>query len=564
MLERGRVSLWGLVLVALSFGVVAGTAATAMAAAPSRTLRLISPGGTGGDVRFARASADGSRVFLSTVEQLTAEDTDAARDVYARNANGTLQLISTGTVNTGALFEGASVDGSRVFFRTSERLVGEDGDLAGDVYAHDPDGRVRLVSGGAGDTTAIFEGASVDGRRVFFATNERLVGEDRDLGTDVYESGPNGIRLISGGTADRAAFFRGASADGSRVFFVTDESLADEDGDLGVDVYERGPNGIRLVSGSAATAGKAGKIASFRAASADGSRVFFETFDPLTDDDQDTDLDVYEGDAHGTLQLISAGTDNAEDAFAGASVDGSRVFYRSGQRLTDADKDDAEDVYERDGDGEPRLISPGTAEKDASLDGVSADGSRVFFSSEEALSAEDTDAFGDVYERDVDGSVRLVSRGTADTAARFARASADGSRVFFATLDPITPAPDDTFLGIFERTPDGAVRLLAGGPNGHVFPAGVSVDGSRVFVETAEAIAGTGDADAGLDVFESALAVPSFGGGANVSGRPRVGSRLTCTPGGVVGENVGSSLAWLRDGVAIPGASSRDVHGRQA
>jgi hypothetical protein len=128
--------------------------------------------------------------------------------------------------------------------------------------------------------------------------------------------------------------------------------------------------------------------------------------------------------------------------------------------------------------------------------------------------------------------------------------------VFFQTEDPLTAAPDESAFGVYERTPDGAVRLLAGGPAGHVYFDGASADGSRVFVSTVEAIAGTGDADAAFDVFESALAVPSFSSGASVTGRPRVGSRLTCTPGGVVGENAGSSLAWLRDGTPIPGATA--------
>jgi hypothetical protein len=556
--KRGRLSLWGRVIVAVSCATVTGTVTTAAAAAPSRTLRLISPGGSGGDMLFKGALADGSRVFLATVEQLTVEDNDAALDVYARDADGTVRLISGGSANRDAVLVGASADGRRVFFDTDEALTAEDTDALSDIYARDADAGVRLISGaGSTGARAFFAGASVDGGRVFFEMSAPLVAEDVDGASDVYAHEADGIvRLLSGGTANLGASFVGASVDGSRVFFETQERLADEDGDLDTDVYERGPDGIRLLSAAAANAGSAGRSASFLAASADGGRVFFDSQDPFTAEDRDTTRDIYERDADGTLRLISAGTGNTDEVFAGASVDGSRVFFDSQDPLTAEDRDTGRDIYERDADGTLRLISVGTTDAPAFFNGVSVGGSRVFFSTAEALTADDVDAFRDVYERDADGTVQLVSGGTVDTKAKFSGASADGSRVFFQTEDPLTAAPDESAFGVYERTPDGAVRLLAGGPAGHVYFDGASADGSRVFVSTVEAIAGTGDADAAFDVFESALAVPSFSSGASVTGRPRVGSRLTCTPGGVVGENAGSSLAWLRDGTPIPGATA--------
>ncbi len=61
-----------------------------------------------------------------------AADTDNAWDVYQR-FNGTTTRISTGAINGngafGASFAGASADGTRVFFTTSEQLVASDTDL---------------------------------------------------------------------------------------------------------------------------------------------------------------------------------------------------------------------------------------------------------------------------------------------------------------------------------------------------------------------------------------------------------------------------------------------------
>jgi hypothetical protein len=82
-------------------------------------------------------STDGRHVFFETSEKLTTADTDSYRDVYDRDpVTGATTLISIGSKNgTDAGFEGASADGSHVFFNTGERLVPEDNDGGGsDIY----------------------------------------------------------------------------------------------------------------------------------------------------------------------------------------------------------------------------------------------------------------------------------------------------------------------------------------------------------------------------------------------------------------------------------------------
>ncbi len=72
-----------------------------------------------------------SRVFFRTAEPLTADDTDSAEDIYER-AGPTTTLISTGPDDgpgsAGPVFGGASADGTRVFFRTQESLIDTDTD----------------------------------------------------------------------------------------------------------------------------------------------------------------------------------------------------------------------------------------------------------------------------------------------------------------------------------------------------------------------------------------------------------------------------------------------------
>src|SRR5205823_2510886 len=99
---------------------------------------------------FAGSSADGTRVFFTTLEQLVSTDTDSQVDVYERSG-GTTKLVSAGQINgNGALaaaFAGSSDDGTRVFFTTNEPLVPADTDSSGDVYERSG-GTTTLVSAG--------------------------------------------------------------------------------------------------------------------------------------------------------------------------------------------------------------------------------------------------------------------------------------------------------------------------------------------------------------------------------------------------------------------------------
>ena len=83
--------------------------------------------------QFLRASADGSRILFTTTEPLLPADTDTDYDIYQR-FRGRTTLISTSPFDGGgccfldAHFDGASADGRRVFFSTFQRLVTADTD----------------------------------------------------------------------------------------------------------------------------------------------------------------------------------------------------------------------------------------------------------------------------------------------------------------------------------------------------------------------------------------------------------------------------------------------------
>ncbi len=382
---------------------------------------MISTGPAGGngpvDAFFEDASADGSRVFFETGEVLTADDTDGQRDVYER-ASGVTTRVSIGPdggndngVADGASFAGASADGSRAFVATSEILTADDTDSQVDIYQRAGGLTTRITAGdtpggGNGMFDAFFRGVSSDGTRLFFITNEQLTFEDLDSGQDVYERASGVTTLVSIGNSDAAAQFRGASADGSRVFYETSEGLSGDTDDE-PDIYERaGAVTTRISIGNAAGSGNGDFAAFFQDASADGLRVLFETDEALTVDDTDTQSDLYER-AGATTTRISTGPAGGNNgsfpgAFLEASTDGARIFFDTVEALTADDTDGEEDIYERAGGMTTRIStgpSGGNGAFGTDVDGVSADGARVFFNTEEPLTADDTDVRADIYER---------------------------------------------------------------------------------------------------------------------------------------------------------------------
>lgn len=408
------------------------------------------------DAGFAGASADGSRVFFVSEEKLTAADEDKSVDIYVRNVTGepateTTELVSAGEAvcapacGNGAFADvalrGISADGSHAYFTTAEPLSNADTDSAVDIYSRDLGSKTTtLVSRGGegcapacgnGGQVPIYQGSSADGSRVFFSTDEPMVGADGDKATDVYArdlpAGPT--TLISGGTAQtETASFAAASADGAHVFFMTAESLVNEDGDTTNDVYEWSGGTISLVT-SAPCSGEC--AASFDAASADSETVIFNSAGRFSSEDTDSKADIYS------------------------------------QQV---------------GGGEPVLISQGSGcvcgngPADARFDRASADASRVVFTSAEVLSPEDADEEDDIYARNVPGEeTSLVTTSPSycplkkgNCGATFVDASGEGNRVFFTTVERFTLEDGDNEIDVYERflgvSPDEDVtRLISTG-----------------------------------------------------------------------------------------------------
>jgi hypothetical protein len=539
---------------------------TIVLAALAAALTLVSSAGAA-PASYKGSSADGKIVFFETADQLMPGDTDSKRDVYERSYDEEpgIESYVTREVSLGptggndaydATFKGVNEEGTKVFFTTEESLVAEDTDHRMDVYMREPEsesGKTTLISRGAsscapecgnGSLDANFAGASADGEKVFFVTQEKLTAADRDSSVDIYERNlvTEETTLVSAGSASclpecgngpYSASLLGVSPDGSYAYFTTDEALAEEDGDSKTDIYVRelaGGGETRLVSKADAGCsgcGDEGKVPVFRGSSEDGSRVFFSTDEKLVGADNDGATDIYARDLpSGPTVPVSGGSEAKPAIFAASSSDGEHVFFSTVERLLPAeDENTTSDIYEW-SRGEPlRLVTsaPCTSNCDATFDAASADSETVIFSTSAQLSVADEDNAEDIYaERVGSPEATLVSggqaacvpgcgNGTAD--ARFNRASSDAGHVVFTTSEPLSPEDGDIEDDIYSRDIAGEeTSLITTSPSYCPLKKGncgatfrdASVDGSRVFFTTVERFT-LEDGDDELDVYERFL-----------------------------------------------------------
>ena len=469
----------------------------------SYVTREVSLGPAGGNdayaATFERANEEATKVFFTTEEALVEEDADHRMDVYMREPEaGKTTLISrgasacapecgNGSIDAG--FAGASADGKEVFFVTQEKLTPADTDNSVDIYERDlsGEGKTVLVSAGSGEClpacgngpgSPSLRGVSKDGSYAFFATEEALAPQDGDTTTDIYVrelAGGGETRLVSRAAAGcsgcgeegKVPVFRGNSEGGTRVFFSTDEKLVGADNDGVTDIYARDlPGGPTfLISGGAEA-----KSATFAANSSDGEHVFFNTVERLLPgEDEDTTGDIYEWSSGGALALVTSApcASNCDATFDAASADSETVILSTFAQLSGEDHDNAEDIYSQPmAGGAPTLVSLGggcggcgNGAADARFDRASADAGRVVFTSTEALLPEDGDVEDDIYSRDLAGEkTSLITTSPSycplkkgNCGATFVDASADGSRVFFATVERFTLEDGDNEVDVYER-----------------------------------------------------------------------------------------------------------------
>jgi hypothetical protein len=79
----------------------------------------------------------------------------------------------------------------QVFFDSAEALLPAATNAEGDVYEYEG-GELHLISSGTSDEASYFLDASVDGSDVFFETSQQLLGEARDAAYAIYDARVDG------------------------------------------------------------------------------------------------------------------------------------------------------------------------------------------------------------------------------------------------------------------------------------------------------------------------------------------------------------------------------------
>ncbi len=240
-------------------------------------------------------SADGVHFVFGTSTQVEPGGSTQG-SIYDRNlATNTTQVVSTLPGGGGAI-QGGGVGELDISSNGSRIVVGKriSTDAKGNEYWH-----LYMHVGNTADSIdltpgatlgALFDGMSADGSRVFFTTRDKLVGEDTDSMADIYEAAIGGssaaIRLVSvkdgapsndeactppgtpeswnsvsgNGKCDVVAFAGGSgtAADGT-FYFVSPELLDGGQGEAGqVNLYAVKPGGEpTFVATSDSNVGKA-------------------------------------------------------------------------------------------------------------------------------------------------------------------------------------------------------------------------------------------------------------------------------------------------------------------
>jgi hypothetical protein len=392
-----------------------------------------------------------------------------------------------------------SEDGSRVFWT---------GLSSGNLYLRDFQAeesvRINLVqpgASGAGDSNPIFQGASTDGTVVFFTDSQQLTEDaspgDRDLYRCVIPagaplSGCSSLENISaplagsGESADVQGIVSAMSDDGSRAYFVAKGALATgaTSGEPNLYLWQEGED-VRFIATLAAddqpnwgiTPSAVGNASALSAAASPTGRYFaFMSKQRLTGADN---FDAATGEQVERVFLYDAETEALECISCnptGAAPEGRTI----GESLIDPRSlwqgERVEAVLP-----EPTLL----ANQGLSIYRPRAvlDNGRVFFNASDSLVPGDSNAQWDVYQyentgvgdcdassgnaavsRSGEGCVSLLSSGTAKREAVFLDASISGDDVFFLTTARLSVHDKDDERDVYDARVGGKLAVLEPSP----------------------------------------------------------------------------------------------------
>jgi uncharacterized protein YegP (UPF0339 family) len=414
---------------------------------------------------FQGASTDFSHVIFWANDALTPEAPYPALNLYEW-VEGQLHLVglipTSGTSCTGAECTPAdgsqaggravtgggtpvpthaiSADGSRIVFSVAEGFEHIYDRLNGTTTV-DVSASQRTPS--AGNPTATYHDASVDGSHVLFTspgalTNDAVVGS----GVNLYDYDVETGRLSDLTAANEVEVqgLAGISEDASHVYFVADGVLATNSNSQSDTAIAGKPN-LYLWNGGQTTF-----IATL------GGEDVHDWGEPL-----EQAARVTPDGAHLAFDSVASptGYDNT-DANTGEPDTETYLYDAAANRLICASCNPSG----------ARPIGPSELHWTEStlyvLRNLTADGSRLFFTSRDALLPGATNGLFNVYEWEADGSgscqssadnsgcLYLISSGSGSSNSYFADASASGNDVFFETATSLVGQDEDSFADLYD------------------------------------------------------------------------------------------------------------------
>ena len=537
------------------------TAGPSSADASQLSLVSVGSSGTTGSESafFGGATPDGSHVYFTTTNSLVPADTDGGgQDLYER-AGGVTTLVSTGPTDAqnssdGSGFGGVSADGSRVFFWSGAQLTADDTDNAQDVYER-AGGVTTLVSLGTQSNesnpnlSAFFAGASTDGSRVVFTTSDQLLPADTDALPDVYVRANGTTTLVSPGGLSSFAFPDRVrvSADGTRISFDTSDSLLPADTDAFTDVYVWDPTGLHLVSRE--VTGGNGNISALSEQMSSTGAVLFSTKREAAD--TDISRDYYVAAPGQPLALVTAsGSEAIGVASAAISDDGQHVVY-----ITEHVGSGPVGVHRYDGGQYTAVPLSGPATtSNPEVRHVSPNGSRALIQGSAQLYRRRHGRRRGRLPAHRTRSPCSTPAGPGDASAY--RWAMDLRRVVYGTESRVFPSDTDDWDDTLDAVAGGQTTLVtADTPLDDAVVAGMSADGRVMWVEAIDALTAA-DTNTDWDVYEVAMLAPTSTGVPSVGGTPAPGQTLTCLPGSWSASPGSYSFQWKRDGAPIGGATA--------
>ena len=418
----------------------------------------VSLGGVGS--AFHALSREGSEIFFSTNINPSAQlecDVSSGRspsnpdELFVRiNGSRTLEVSKpegklecgepkpgeteacTGANRATVRFQGASESGSRAFFTTTGRLVGEDTDSSNDLYMavieHEALERLVMVShdANAGEAAEVQGVLRIgdDGSHIYYVAHGLLAGANTE-GVSPAKGADNlyAYDTTSGHTAFVADLCSGPDESGETLDAHCGANLNPQQGKQG---------GLRPVNDSELwlTNGGEGEAqvngCEAREAGCEAGRfLVFSTYAQLTPDDTDTARDVYEYDFQtGRLARVSIGEDGHDDNGNNDAFDAS---------ITPVEFNLAE--VER--------------QQEMNTRAVSDNGSTIVFTTSESLSPQAVDGVSNVYEWH-DGKVGLISSGLSPEPGEDPVIDPSGRDIFFRTAAGLVPQDTDGLRDIYD------------------------------------------------------------------------------------------------------------------